>query len=866
MRCSTLLHALCSILLWVPSLEQSCHPLSGLLELPALVKEGDINLGGLFSLHDSVLEPNLSFASKQMPTSCTGFSFRTFRWMQTMIFAIEEINSQGHLLPNITLGYRIYDSCSTTFHALRAAMALVNGHGSGIAGPYCSAAVPVIIGDGGSSLSMVVARLLGILQLPQVSYFSSCECLSHKEQFPTFLRTMPSDLFQVEALTLLVRHFGWTWVGTVAGDDDYGRQGVHIFSQEVEKYGACVAFLEIIPKSHYMEQMSIIVERIRLSGVRVVLLFALEQDVVALFQAVLRQNLTGIQWLASEAWVTASVLAGPQYHLILQGTVGFAIRRADIPGLGPFLTRLRPATTPSNPYITEFWEKTFGCTFDGVTHSPESWTRCTGLEQLTNVRNIYTDVTQLRISYNVYKAVYAVAHAVRAMFQCNAGRGPFPQGACPDTSRIQPWEVNDPTLTCTLRIEFTTAFEEKMRFDKNGDPVATYDLINWQMSDSGTVRFVTVGRFDGTLPPNRKLKISDQDIIWNGNQTQVPQSACSRSCPPGTRKAIKPRLPVCCFDCVVCAVGEVSNQTDAVECEKCLAEFWSNEQRDACVPKQVEYLSFHDAMGTTLLAVALLGACCTMAVAAVFVCYRNTPIVRANNSELSFLILSALGLCFVCAVLFIGRPTPWSCMLRHTAFSIAFVLCISCILGKTVVVLMAFRATLPGSTVMRWFGPWQQRASIFLCTLVQVLICGVWLGMAPPLPQRLLPRETPHILLLCNVGSAVAFSLVLGYIGLLAAVCFLLAFLARKLPDNFNEAKFITFSMLIFCTVWVAFVPAYISSPGKYSTATEIFAILASSFGLLVCLFFPKCYIIFAQPQHLGGEMEIKANMVKSTF
>ncbi|XP_076850862.1 extracellular calcium-sensing receptor-like isoform X2 [Brachyhypopomus gauderio] len=339
---------------------------------------------------------------------------------------------------------------------------------------------------------------------------------------------------------------------------------------------------------------------------------------------------------------------------------------------------------------------------------------------------------------------------------------------------------------------------------------------------------------------------------------QVPVSVCSESCPPGTRKAVQKGKPICCYDCVPCATGEISNVTDSTDCSKCPEWFWSNPERTECVPMVVEFLSFQDNMGIVLSVLSVSGATLSGTILAAFLHHRDTPLVRANNSELSFLLLLSLKLCFLCALAFIGRPAPWSCMLRHTLFGISFVVCLACVLSKTVVVLVAFRATLPGSNVMQYFGPVQQRVGILLCTLVQVVVCVLWLVLAPPVPTESAGGELgARVVLLCAVGSVAGFSLVLGYIGLLAAVCFLLAFFARKLPDNFNEAKFITFSMLIFWAVWIAFVPAYVSSPGKYTVAVEVFAILASSYGLLLCIFAPKCYIILLRP-----EKNTKKNMM----
>ncbi|XP_052324492.1 extracellular calcium-sensing receptor-like [Oncorhynchus keta] len=824
-------------------------PISG-----SVYRAGDVVIGGLFPIHVEAPLPEQEFRSIKENYTCTIFKQRAYRWLQTMIFAVEEINRDPAFLPNLTLGFLASDTCRTEGITLGAALAMVTGKEASVVETDCGTTpeVPVIIGDAHSSASMVVAQTLGPFDLPMVSYFATCACLSDNWKYPSFFRTVPSDAFQARGMAKLLRLLRWVWVGLVSEDDDYGKFGVQLLLQELQGSGVCVAYSEVLPKVPSKRKIRHIADTIRGSTARVVVAFVgFTGHSGALMEEVVRQNITDKQWIASESWVTYSTIASPRNMPSLAGTIGFALKKADIPGLGPFLTRLHPDGDyqKSDPFLRDLWEEMFGCSL-GVDLSVTlpSRPQCTGSEVIREGESQYADVSQLRASYNVYKAVYAIAYAIQDMMACRPGDGVFNGGQCPDIRKLQPSQI----VHYLRGVNFTTPVGESFHFDMNGDPPASYDIINWHVTPEGTAEFVQVGHFLSSEGSDDQFHIDMDKVMWGGGSgDEVLVSVCSADCPPGTRHAVQKGRPVCCFDCLSCAEGEISNTTGSVECIRCPERFWSNPDRTACIPQLVDFLSYSDTMGVILSVISVSGATLTAGALATFLYHRHTALVKANNSELSFLLLLSLKLCFLCALVFIGQPNPWTCMLRHTLFGISFVFCISCLLSRTVVVLVAFRATLPGENLMRYFSPTQQRMGISFCTLIQVLICVLWLALAPPRPVERRGREGrgPRVVLECEVGSVIGFSLVLGYIGLLASLCLLLAFLARKLPDNFNEAKFITFSMLIFCAVWISFIPAYVSSPGKYTVAVEIFAILASSFGLLFCLFAPKCYIILLRPE-----------------
>ncbi|XP_009291957.1 extracellular calcium-sensing receptor-like [Danio rerio] len=786
---------------------------------PLLSKDGDITIGALFVIHSEVSLPSFAFTQKPNLLSCSSLNIKDFRLAQTMIFAIEEINKNTNLLPNISVGYQIYDTCGSRFHSMSATMALMNGPKNS-EGYTCNeqSSVHAIVGETESSNTIILSRTTGPFKIPVISPTATCECLSNRKEFPSFFRTIASDYHQSRALAYIVKHFGWTWVGAVNSDNDYGNNGMATFQKTAKEVQICVEYSVKFIRTE-TEKIRNVVNVIKKGTAKVIVAFLTGFEMKSLLEQLSSQNITGLQMIGVEAWITSKTLITSKSFHVLGGSLGFAVRKIQIEGFADYVMKA-------------FWDTAF----QSFSNADLNYSQ---YQDLLLVKNYNEDVLEQRFVSYVYKAVYALAHSLHSLLRCTE------QGGCGKALTIQPHQL----VEALRKVNFTVKMGDQVWFDSTGGVIAQYDVVNWQQNSDGSVQFQSVGYYDASLSPDQRFMLNTEKIVWAGGQLEKPRSVCSESCPPGTRKASQKGRPVCCHDCIPCADGEISNETDSNNCKQCPGEYWSNANKNKCVTKAVEFLSFTEVMGIILVFFSLFGAGLTVLVAILFYSKKDTPIVKANNSELSFLLLFSLTLCFLCSIPFIGRPTQWSCMLRHTAFGITFVLCISCILGKTIVVLMAFKATLPGSNIMKWFGPVQQRLSVLAFTLIQGLICVIWLTKSPPFPYKNMKYFQEQIILECSVGSTIGFWAVLGYIGLLAVLCFILAFLARTLPDNFNEAKFITFSMLIFCAVWITFIPAYVSSPGKLTVAVEIFAILASSFGLLFCIFAPKCYIILLQPE-----------------
>lgn len=293
--------------------------------------------------------------------------------------------------------------------------------------------------------------------LHQISYASSSRLLSNKNQYKSFMRTIPTDEYQAIAMAAIIDHFQWNWVIAIASDDEYGRPGIEKFENEMFERDICIDLNVLI--SQYLEEAEIIriADQIQNSTAKVIVVFASGPDVEPLVKEMVRRNITDRVWLASEAWALSSLVAKPEYLDVMGGTIGFALQAGHVPGFKEFLQQVHPKKSLHNEFVREFWEETFNCYLADSVRKEDSENSsagfrplCTGEEDITSVETPYLDYTHLRISYNVYVAVYAIAEALQDILTCTPGRGLFANGSCADIRKVEAWQVNEQEVRCFL--------------------------------------------------------------------------------------------------------------------------------------------------------------------------------------------------------------------------------------------------------------------------------------------------------------------------------------------------------------------------------------------------------------------------------
>uniref|UniRef100_G3UKT2 G-protein coupled receptors family 3 profile domain-containing protein n=1 Tax=Loxodonta africana TaxID=9785 RepID=G3UKT2_LOXAF len=677
--------------------------------------EGDMLIRAVTPLHAVLNQPEVKFQQPLEQLLCQRRAFNSLSWVALgLLFAVAEVKGDPTILPNITVGLHIYDSCISGIQALGSTPPLLSNQPQPTPNFSC----------GPQQLLLSPSTWLSC------SLFTESLSL----HLPSFLCTVLSNAHQPWVLAQLLSHFNWTWVGLVGADNGNFEWLDQQLQEEMRHGDGCLAFSKIISPGNSISSTA----RTTASSpaARVIVC-----DCYRFHVRLPGEEWTRRMWIFSTSFFYDPLVLGPRAQELLNGSLVLAIHSGVMPGFEDFLLALCPAIYPGNSLMRKLWEKLQGCRLPASTPSTQSardaTKHCTGLESMTAAHLSVFKLSDLTATYQAYVATKTLLAAYQNLVSCAPGEGPF------------------------------------------------LHSINAKKKISLMTIYILLRLFKGQL--------------------------------------------------------DGANDSDSPTCQKCPEDQWPNLGKSQCIPQTLDFLSYHEPLGTVLVVCTALLFLLTLAI------LDHTPIVRANNHQLSYLLLASLGLCFLCPFMFIGHPGPLTYAVSQAASGVTFTVCVSTVLAKTIMVVAAFHATQPNAKIKKWVGPVLPSTVPIVCSLVQAALCMFWVIGWPPRPVNLTePGSIATVM--CDEGSLELFYAMLGYLGLLGLVSLLVAFPACRLPDTFNEAKHIILSTLVCSCIWVSFTPAT-SSHGKDIVAVEVFAILASGAGLMSCLFFPKRYIVLLHPE-----------------
>ena len=787
-------------------------------------REGDVMLGGLFSVHKPPDNPG---------SQCGEINLRELSRMQAMIFAIERINNDASLLSNISLGYDVRDYCRNLSKAARLVYKLLtfDTYVNLSQNATRKKAIISLIGPKESSTALLIAGFLRMLNVSSISGSATSAELSSLT-YDHLFRTVPSDTFLAKAMVDLVTHFNWSYVAVVGLDDSYGRNGVWAFVSEStsRKSSFCIALTEFVRHESLNLSISNTVRKLKqMDNIKVVILWLYENYQSKFLAEVKRQNLTGRVWILSDVYLTSTL----PIEGILESSLGFALHAFSDSGFKEYLNDILVKERDSRSY-------------------PEwNYSRSEIRKFFNSKKCVHRQIEQCSndLIYNAYvpyfiDAVYAVAHALDILyrnFSCNETK---------DRRKLQIVHSSD-VQKILGRVSFD-GLTGKIEFDRFGDRgSAYYDIFSFEKVPNGdveSVKMVRIGEWNNSKRNETPL-IFHEALHWTTTSGRPPKSECSEQCPPGTRKSF---TSPCCWQCLPCLGGTISPSAGSESCSECPIGTKSNQAKTECVALPSANISYGSASGILILTFATIGVVVALLCLAALYKFWNSPIVKASNQELNLVLLlatlSLLSLAFI--DVFISANVI--CKIIYPLRYLTYNFCLSILLVKVLLISSAFQV--PIFTSLEFTSLTNKaQVGIVIASLTPLLsVLLPWMLLDPPFKKEYIHPK------LYIFNECKAYSGSLGK-SLFLATCFYIffqmllssfcAFKIRNIPENFSEAKRIAFSTYIFLFSLLCYHPVELSLDGWYVTVVDCVTTLLSAYGFLCCLFLPKMYILFFRPE-----------------
>ena len=811
--------------------------------------ETDFVLGGLISVHFE--DPNHAGGR------CG--DIRIDEEVEAMLFAIDSINANASLLPGITLGYDIRDTCVSENIGLDEAADLIIAGSADLNLESCTDIGATnatlreitlgIVGTLSSRVSRPVASLTRLFKVPQISPAATSPSLSNRDLYTYFYRTIPPDNLQAEAMVDLLSYFNWTHFSTVYSNDAYGKDGIEQLHKLAAERDMCVDLdipIEIDFTSDDYRNLALTLYN---SSSSVAILFAHEHYARDFFAQVTELDSRGnhpMTWIGSEAWV--NTINNHENPLKAVATGYFGVL-PDVKYSEEFYESYLPCLTldsnKRNVWFPEFFEAIANCEIDSNKTSIQQCNR--------SISAFVSWEKSIIFGAQIIDAVNTFAYALDNFLKENC-ETPVQWSRTTHTCVGQKRELNGAAILEYIQnVSFTSSTGNLISFDENGNVVSGYEIVNFQNIRSEEYELNRIGVWKpSTTDRESELMLNDKSLqygIYENNSVILdpPLSQCG-VCKPGQYLL---SLPSLCFPCLG---RNYSNSSYATRCDNCstLGDYWGNSPTNGsshCEEIQNEYLRISHPWSIIITLLSILGLLLVTATAIVVFIYWRSAVIKSSGREQMVLLLSGIALSFVLPLLYVSPPSLGVCVLQRMGIWI----CVSFTFGAVLVKVVRVYRIFVSATHIRFTEPHYQVLFTLLIVAGQLVIVAASIGYRLPGVSKVFRRNSddsndPPVNVLSCVSDHTAFLVLsIGYISIIVIATTVIGVKSFKYPKNFNEARFISFCSFALLVIWLTFIPSYFIATFRheFQSAVVAMAILMTAFVELVCLFGHKLFVIF---------------------
>ena len=748
-------------------------------------------------------------------------NYDAISWASSILYSINQINANNSLLPNITLGYSVRDTCGMLTKAGHVAVEMMLDTKYFVPKPLLQNRTEYELCCDSKLSQNLLVGIVGV-EKPAISAIFSAGYMSHisygdtyarssnRKSYRGFLRIVPPNRSQADAIADILSYFNWTFVTVLASNTEYGRLGLDVLKQ---------AFLD--NKIRFNEYAILNDNEKMFDHVKtfenkshVVILWCDDQDETAdIIQKTANLGIKQIVWIVTVTWKTSpysrAALRKVTGHII---SLSFALEK--VIGFENAFSTGSEDILCNNPWFIEYLEE----------------------ELLTNLPCEYalfaSKTLKLAKYQKIMSSVYAIAYGLHKYLNCT-------KSTCVRISGINYSELYKEILNVKFVLPNST---NHIQFDNNGEyfpPKYDYRMADLRIvsGEKGkAVDYISIGFWS-----NGNISINTSKVNW-GSAGQ-PRSFCV-NCQPGSYKIEENSER--CWKCAKCGENNVSLIPNERSCKPCKSIELASKNQTFCQTLRYDALKIKSPIGIFVGAFSAVGVTVALFVIGTYIIFWDSPVIKSSSRELSILQLTSLLVSFCLPILEYFPRTASLCTLQTLIYGFSHSAVVGVIVVKTYRLVRIFNRKL--SKVSRLFYNRYQIVFAFMIPFTQMIACVIWLLCKPTSTKIIINKALLLYHLTCGINNSNMLTLVKLYLFFLALMSGYMAFRVRKLPENYNEAQFICFSMFTSCVLWLLYIPLESSLHGASTIIAFCSINNASTLAILFILYGYKLYIVLLNP------------------